>query len=319
MQGRSTVMKESFRSTRPITEFALNVLYRLEPPGSNRDHKELVDLGLIEKVTRRGDTWWNVRFNQVEGPTPVFRKYNSLEQQVEALGEQVVRWITYEGVKPCDICILSHDRSFLKRVNEEVGPRLLESNARIVFDPGQGDAREANALVVSTSASFKGYEAEIVIIGGVERFIGKKQILPASLYVAMTRARSELHVYAYDKKNKDPQAQTILSTLQLCLDGLLDRPTVEQELSNLDDFEDVLGRLGTEHRDWLATLWKGYLIQQEPIAASDGEILAEPMFWFQVDDRVVACFGKEEPGPHTMHKLEDNKVQVIRPGQKFPL
>ena len=29
MRGRSTVMKESFRSTKPITEFALNVLYRL--------------------------------------------------------------------------------------------------------------------------------------------------------------------------------------------------------------------------------------------------------------------------------------------------
>ncbi len=36
------------RSTRPITEFALNVLYRLQPPESNADHKELVTRGLIE-------------------------------------------------------------------------------------------------------------------------------------------------------------------------------------------------------------------------------------------------------------------------------
>ena len=107
-----------------------------------------------------------------------------------------------------------------------------------------------------------------------------------------------------------------------CPDGLLERPKVEQEISNLDDFEDVLGRLGTNSdavkRDWLTKLWKAYLIQQEPITAADGEILAEPLFWFQVDDRVFACFGDKEPGPHTLHKLEDNGIEVVRPCQELP-
>jgi hypothetical protein len=322
MQGRSTVMKESFRSTRPITEFALNVLYCLQPPGSNRDHKELIELGLIDQVNKKCGPWWNVRFSQVEGPTPNYRKYGSLEQQVEALGEQVMRWITKEGVKPCDICILSNDRAFLDRVDAEIAPRLQLINVRIVRNPGQDDAREENVIVVSPSASFKGYEAEIVIIGGVERFIARKQILPNTLYVAMTRARSELHIYAYDKRNASPQVQTILSTLQQCLDGLLERPKVEQEISNLDDFEDVLGRLGagsdSVKRDWLAKIWKSYLIHQEPITADDGEILAEPLFWFQMDDRRVACFGSDDPGPHVLHKMEDNGIEVIRVEQELP-
>ena len=33
-----------------------------------------------------------------------------------------------------------------------------------VCDPGLGDAREPNVVVASTSASFKGYEAEVVVI-----------------------------------------------------------------------------------------------------------------------------------------------------------
>jgi hypothetical protein len=316
MLGRSTIMKESFRSTRPITEFALNVLYRLQPPGSNRDHKELVELGLIDQVSRKGGPWWHVRFSQAEGPNPIFRKYGSLEQQVQALGDQVLRWITREGVKPSDICILCNDNAFLKRVDEEIGPKLREINARVVRNPGHGDARDANAVVVSTSHSFKGYEAEVVVIGGVERFIAQKKILPNNLYVAMTRARSVLAIYAYDRKDARPEAQTILSTLQQCLDEL-ERPQVVQEVSNLDDFEDLCGRLGHDkrNRDWLAKLWGSYLIQQEPITANDGEILAEPLLWFQADDRVFACFGDEHPGPHTLHKLEDNGIEVVRPGQ----
>ncbi|NCB40751.1 MAG: DUF2075 domain-containing protein, partial [Erysipelotrichia bacterium] len=42
LTGRSTIMKESFRSTRPISEYALNCLYRFQPPDSDHDYKELL-------------------------------------------------------------------------------------------------------------------------------------------------------------------------------------------------------------------------------------------------------------------------------------
>jgi len=317
MRGRSTVMKESFRSTRPITEFALNVLYRLQPPGNDPDHKELVDRGLIEATTRNGARWWNVRFCQVEGPTPIFRKYPRHQMQIDAIGEQIVRWIRDEGVKPCDISVLCNDNSFKNQIEETVGPKLKAINARLVCDPGQGWARDENAVVASTSHSYKGYEAEIVVVGGLERFIAQRDVLPNNLYVAMTRARSILAIYAYDKKNARPEATMLLSTMENCLDALLDRPNVERETSDLNDFEDVLGQLGSDKRDWLTRLWKSHYLRQEPIPADDGEILAQPLFWFQADDRTVACFGNEDPGPHTLNKLEDSKIEVIRPGQDF--
>jgi hypothetical protein len=41
-----------------------------------------------------------------------------------------------------------------------------------------------------------------------------------------------------------------------------------------------------------------YRIEQELILADDGEILAEPLFWFRVDDFRYACIGNEILGPH---------------------
>jgi hypothetical protein len=150
------------------------------------------------------------------------------------------------------------------------------------------------AAEASTSHSYKDFESEVVVVAGVEQFMAsEKGILANNLYVAMTRARSVLAVYAYERKNPDENTRKLLTTLRECLDGVEERPKVEREISDLDDFEDVLGRLGPGHRDWLAKLWGTYRVEQEPILADDGEILAEPLFWFKEDDRVVACFGDE--------------------------
>lgn len=161
------------------------------------------------------------------------------------------------------------------------------------------------------------YEAEVVVIGGLERFTAQGETLPNNLYVAMTRARSLLAIYAYQQAKPKPEAAKLITTVEKCLDVLLDQPKVEKEISNIEDFMEMLERVGEEHRDWLAKLWESYLIQQEPIMGEDAEILAEPLFWFQADDRVLACFGKEDPGVHTLHKLEDKRIEVIRPGQKI--
>lgn len=319
MRGRSTVMKESFRSTKPITEYALNVLYRLQLPDKDDDHKELVERGLIESTQRNGATWWKVRFNQVDGPIPIYRKFEKLQKQKDALGEQVIRWIQEDGVKPSDICILCNDRNFRNQIQNELTPQLKAINSDIATEPGQGET----VVVVSTLHSFKGYDAEIVIVAGVERFLGKvngdREILANNLYVAMTRARSLLAIFAYRQNNPGAQANQLLTTLEQCLDCLLESPKIEKEVSNLEDFEDVLERLGNEHRLWLKSLWKRYQIQQEPIIASNGEILGEPLFWFDAEDRRIACFGKEKPGSHTAFKLEDSGIEVIYPGQEHSL
>jgi ATP-dependent exoDNAse (exonuclease V) beta subunit len=317
MRGRSTVMKESFRSTRPVTEYALNVLYRLQPPDADPDHKELVERGLVEQSRVASGPWWNVRFNQVEGPTPSFKKFASLEDQIDALGKQVVRWVRDEGVKPGDICILYNGGNVRWRLEQQVAPMLREIGYGFTFVGEQGWSRTEDAVLASTSHSYKGFESEVVVIAGVEQFQAKeKGILANNLYVAMTRARSLLAVYAYERKNPDENTRRLLTTLKECLDALLERPKVEREISNLDDFEDVLSRLGAKHRGWLEKLWTTYHVEQEPILADDGEILAEPLFWFKEDDRVAACFGEEGPGTHTLHTLEDHGIEVVRPGQE---
>jgi len=316
MRGRSTVMKESFRSTRPITEFALNVLYTLQPPDADPDHKELVERGLVERAQTPVGPWWKVRFNQVEGPVPLFRKFTTLEDQIEALGKQVVRWVREDGVRPGDICVLYNGQNIKYRLEQQVAPLLKDIGTGLAFVGDQGWNRSNGPVLASTSHSYKGYESEVVVLAGVEQFTAKdKGILANNLYVAMTRARSLLAVYAYSRKNPDEETRKLLATLQKCMDTLVDRPAIEPEISDLDDFEDVLGRLGSDHRDWLAGLWKTRMIQQEPIVAEDGELIAEPLFWFQIDDRMFACFGNQGPGTHTLHKLQDNKIEVVRPGE----
>jgi hypothetical protein len=316
LKGRSTVMKESFRSTMPITEFALNVLYTFQPPESDADHKELVERGLVERCQRNGMEWWHVRFNQVGGPLPVYKRYASLDQQVRAIAEQVFRWVKEDGVRPRDICILSNDKCHGQRIAGETTELLKRISAKAVFQSGQAFNLQDNSVIVSTPQSFKGYDAEIVVIGGVERFIAKNKILANNLYVAMTRARSILALYAYDKKGTSPEATRILSTINKCLDTLLHCPKVE-EISRLDEFEDVLERIGSSHRDWLSGLWKSRRIEIEPLVKKDGEILSEPLFWFKEDDRIVACFDEVSPGISAEQKLEDAGIQLIRPGENW--
>jgi hypothetical protein len=77
MRGRSTIMRESFRSTKPITELAVNVLDRLADLDERKHQQELLSLGLLERVKRNGEDWLNVRFNQVNGPRPIYRSFDT--------------------------------------------------------------------------------------------------------------------------------------------------------------------------------------------------------------------------------------------------
>ena len=82
MRGRSTIMKESFRSTKPVTEFSFNVLHRLNADlAKDSDQKELIELGLVEQSQRAGIPWWEVRFTQADGPAPTFEKFASAQDE----------------------------------------------------------------------------------------------------------------------------------------------------------------------------------------------------------------------------------------------
>jgi superfamily I DNA/RNA helicase len=315
MRGRSTVMKESFRSTKPITEFALNVLYRLQPPETDADHRELVERGLIEKTKRNGQDWWCVRFNQVDGPNPMFRKFARVEDEFDAIGAQVANWIKLEGVKPSDICILYNNWRVANRIEQHVAPKVNAAGARLCVLTGKAFDDDPAAVRATTPHSFKGYDSEIVVIAGADEFIAK-EILANNLYVAMTRARSMLAVYGLKTASSDKSR--IITALEECLGLLVDRPEVEKDISGIDEFEEVLGRIGQEHRSWLEAVWKKRWIEHEPILEPDGAILAEPLFWFKEDDRICACFGNKQPGKHIEFKLQDAGVMLLKPGSPLP-
>ncbi len=164
MRGRSTVMKESFRSTKPITEFALNVLYGLQPPDSNPDHKELVARGLIERTERNGSEWWDVRFNQIDGPKPSFHQFNDLDQEFQAIGQYIRELIQGESVQPSDICLLYKGSNIPFHLKNHIVPILDELGVELSVQTNKPFSRSSNMLLATTSHSLKGYDSEVVII-----------------------------------------------------------------------------------------------------------------------------------------------------------
>lgn len=314
MRGRSTVMKESFRSTRPITEFALNVLYRLQPPGTSPDHKELVTRGLIERSARKGAEWWNVRFNQVDGPKPEFYRYASLQEEFEAVGDYCRELICVQGVQPSDICLIYNGANIPHWLRKSMMPRLSGTGVELSVQTNKPFDRGGNILLATTSHSFKGYDSEVVIIPGVDQYKAQdKGVLANNLYVAMTRARSVLALFS--QRMNDPHAATLYQVIEDCLGHLEEAPEVDSVISPQDDIVEVLEHIGIEHRKWLLDLWNNVRVSQEPLMTKTGEVIAEPLFSFRVGNQTYACFGTELPRKRVLQRLEDFGVKPIIAGE----
>ena len=312
MRGRSFVMQESFRSTKPITEFALNVLYRLQPSEKSGDHAELIDRGLIERIDRGGEEWWDVRFNQTHGPVPIVKLYTDIDAEFDALADQLVSWVVKDGVPPTDICILYNGKTIRTRLESQVDARLRKVGARLEVQVSQAFTRDANTVVASTAQSFKGYEAEIVVVAGADRFVAQDRgILANNLYVAMTRARSVLAVFGLRGKSDD--GSRIMSVLRECHALLTEVPAVQAESSMVDVAEELLRLIGAKHRAWLKSVLKKHAIEQDPIFAGDGEVIADPLFWFDHGGTRYACF-KEGPKQAIANRLEDAGIKLLLPG-----
>lgn len=221
--GRSSIMKESFRSTRPATELALNVFYQRQPPDDD-DHKELVKLSLIEPEPWANSHWWRVNFNQVDGPLPTFRRCPTVKEEVKAIAKQLVVWIKNEGVAPGDICILYVGEKLGEEIAATVGPELKALQANLAFQRSERYTDDSRSVIATTPHSFKGYDKEIVVIAGVDAFA--KPDRARTLYVAMTRARSLLAIYGQESNKRE--VQHLYEVIDNCLRRLRSRPAVEQ-------------------------------------------------------------------------------------------
>ena len=314
MRGRSTVMKESFRSSRPITELALNVLHRLRvEEKESPDHKELIKRGLVEKTERAGIPWWSVRFAQIEGPAPSVSRFPSKDDQYDAIGRRLVRWIRDDGVSPSDICVISMNSASKKQLEDRVNRRLQGIGVNLSFQVSGIFERDGRTVIATTPHSFKGFESEIVLIPSVEGFHTKDgTLLPQALYVAMTRARSVLAIYGTDSAHK--AKRMILDAIEECADAQVDFPSVEPAHNESDEDADILQEIGHDHKDWLKALRETHRLIQEPMLDDDGAILCEPLFWYESDGRRNACFAKGKPSQRVRNALDDAGVVILQPG-----
>lgn len=320
VRGRSTVMKESFRATLPVAEFSLNVLYRLAPPNDDPDHEELVSRDLLDVEERNGRKWWRVRFNHVHGPAPEFRRFGSREDELKALGDRVAYWVLQEGVRPGDIRVIVNDKFLRGKAVEQLRATLVGQGVRVEQQARQRFSNADDAIVVTTAQSFKGYEAEVIAVLAADKFVfsdgaadRRKEPLPASLYVAMTRARSVLYVSAIDRSPGSPSA-AIVSALESCQEDLRSRPVEAPMCTPAEEHLEILERIGAEHRDWLKALAKTVKLEVAPVLRPDGSIIAEPLFCLRTATSKYACFAKE-PTSFVVEELEDVGFRLIRPGE----
>lgn len=227
MRGRSTVMKESFRSTKPITELAVNVLDRLSDEGERHDRQELLSLGLLKRTTRNGEDWFDVNFSQVSGPKPIYHSFAARSQEVSAIASHLKHLIEQDGISPTDICVIYNGRAS-SILESQLAPRLAAFGVELSMQKNRSFERKGNTLVATTAASFKGYEAEVVVIPCVDHFVAPEgKLLSNSLYVAMTRARSLLAIYGINTGSD--ASQRITRTIAECVATQNTQPMIDVE------------------------------------------------------------------------------------------
>lgn len=316
MRGRSTVMRESFRSTRPNCAFAANVLYRLWPPERDTDTRELIAEGLLERVPRNGRTWYAVNYNKVEGPLPEVCFFSNRQQEIAATVQRVRALLEEEGVLPIDIKILCTNVDGLRRkLAEALRKDLHPLGIRVEVRTSDSFPTDQNVLVLSTVHSFKGHEAEVVLVPGLDLFRPHKPDEPhhSWLYVALTRARSFMSCSCL-QSSAHPKGQEIVEVVQSAWEDQEELPAVAPVESPLDELRELQDRLPKDHQEWLQKVSKRFQLQFGPLEDPQKGVLAQPLFWCAENGTKWACFLPPEPAKAVRYRLEDHEIQVLAPG-----
>ena len=322
MRGRSSVMKESFRATRPIAELALNVLARLRSLDADPDHKELVHRGLVEEERRNARPWWRVRYNHVEGPPPVVRSFLSRADETNGLVAQVRKLVAEEGIRPGDIRVIASLERNRNQIAEALRADLFDTGVVVEEQSRQTYSKDEKTLIITTAHSFKGHEAEVVVVAAADAFLaptnasaGVDRVLAEALYVALTRARSMLYVSAV-RCAAGTDGARILEALESSAHDLTSPQVISDSPSALEQRIDLLELIGQNHSDWLDAIWRRFRVERGPILDRDRAIIAQPLFWFRDGQRGYACLAAAPARPVEL-ALEDLGFRVLAPGADF--
>ena len=286
------------------------------------DQREYADRGLIEKTERDRKTWWHVNYNEISGPPPRFARFRERQKEVAALSDQVFRWIHDEHVPPRDIAVVIMGRHGRRSLADSVAAALAERlrplNVGAEVRTTRGFDNSGRSIVVTTPHSFKGYEAEVVWVAGLDAFHHGGAPAASSMYVALTRARSLL-VASATLVAHGP-GRRIVNALSEVGDLVGLAPCLEDDAASDQARVVRMVReiIGPEHKDWLTELLRTHTVSLEPIENGDGELLAEPTFLAHRNGEGIAFYLKDpRPSRTEILRLEDNGVNVMFIGQDW--
>ena len=318
VEGRTALLQEGFRSTRPITTAALNTLYRLRPPTGSPAYRQLLRRGLVRPGSHSGRRWWQVRFSAIDGPIPELREFADRESELLSVVETVSRWVLTEGVAPGDIRILCYTPSLRDELLALLSPSLEAAGFSVCHQTSRELPSDPGTLLITTPHSFKGHDAEVVVVPGVDRLTTRVGPLAHVLYVAMTRARSMLLLTSL-REPAEPGGVAVLDALRQTLAVLRSPPAVAPpEGSAPMPQRALLQAAGPQHLAWLASLWASHPLRWEPLRVLRGGLVLTPLFWFKrPSGRRIACFS-EAPEPALVEQLDAAGIAVLPLGAPLP-
>lgn len=206
--GRSTVLREAFRSTRQSMELALNLLHQLTPLERDRDLMEL----RRDDYLRRDETgWWDPAFCVVNGMPPQIALFDERALEIEHATSQIIAWSQEPDFQLRWVRVLVPNKELGEAVAAAIRDRGVYARYATSYhlDPGRPD------VLVTTPHSYKGYDAEIAMVVGLDAFVRHGQPLASLLYVALTRAKTLLCVSAC-QHSRSEAGQRIVQALLVC-------------------------------------------------------------------------------------------------------
>jgi superfamily I DNA/RNA helicase len=198
LTGRSHILRESHRTTRAIMSLALNLVHRVQPLEKEMLHELMAGDGLTGVAGS-----WNAVFCASDGESPQVRVFDDPLAEEAWVVETIRELIQVQGLSPGMIRVVTLNgtlRTRLARLLQGQGISA-EHRANRSSELGFGDP---DKVLVTTPHSIKGWDAEVVLVPGVDRFYRDDQrgpeverlLQPAALWVALTRARTRLYLSA---------------------------------------------------------------------------------------------------------------------------
>jgi superfamily I DNA and RNA helicase len=219
VRGRSFVMTQCFRNTKPIVEATLNVLYgSCAASKSGVPRKDFADLAGLEgrSLIETQAGLLRVKFAPRHGHMPTLSLATDPQKEEELLVARL-RWLIGEQeVRPEDIMVLSYTTRRVGQLAEKVADAKIPGveAVHVACDEKQKDRLlgEKGKLTLSTVASAKGYDAYCVLLASANEF-GTDLKGRATFYVGCTRAIEYLEVFAYEKKGLAAEFGAVLERL----------------------------------------------------------------------------------------------------------